>query len=251
MSNQKNKLYLKIAILALSLLSILFALIRNLSLGQFVGFAEIMQIYPYVPIIVAIIVALYEVFLAKSSRANVWLGGIFILLAILSFLGLFNANDLMYDTETTTYFAGFTVRLTALMCGIVISALFVISSIASYKKSSKKLFPILSASAGIALSALTAISLDIRISNNIYCQYMKFSAFIFIMLNIALILICIESNIQTIETPAHASNVHTSPATITTLTPEQQLSKLKDLYDLGIISEEEYKSKKADIIKNL
>ncbi|MBE6584133.1 MAG: SHOCT domain-containing protein [Ruminococcaceae bacterium] len=193
------------------------------------------------PMIFAIIIAMYILVLNASKLANTMLTIIFAIVSFLSFFNEFNIN-LLSSTTPVLFYGDMT-----LFCNMFAGSLYLLGAVETTKKPFKKTFAIISTSFGIAINLISAIIAESLDSDNSYILY---CAIAFIFTNIALILLVLDQNIIQQNSSANNSGQTAAPS-MDPLFTEQELVKLKELYELGIINEEEYKNKKADIINNL
>lgn len=192
----------------------------------------LIRIAPYI-IFVIYILSFYQ-----KSKASVLVPVIFGLIALTYLFDIVRYYIILRATGLSfiTYFLMVTV--------------YTLATIAALKGFSKKIFLIIATATGLLVEIISLISFFLDDLG--YYLGFKFFLYLFtrpigilgaITFFVALFLFGLKNRIPAILSPSSASAKKT--------TPEQELKSLKEKFDLGIITEEEYRTQRSDIISRL
>ncbi len=152
-----------------------------------------------------------------------------------------------------TFVFGYELNVINLIMNLIPMVTFTLATISALKGLSNKVFIIVPTALGLALSALSLISLFstfelyARWGYTLYLFTQPVSIIASVTFNIALLLFGLKNRIPAIL----AVSPEKEKKNAEKMTPEQSLRLLKDKLDLGMITEEEYKAQRTEIINNL
>lgn len=136
-----------------------------------------------------------------------------------------------------------------LISNIVLTVLFILSTISALRGLSKKIFIVIGLSIGIILEVIELIRFSVNIGYLIETErYLNIiinpiSIIGECLLYICLLMFCLKNKIPVILSQIQKRKKEISP--------EQELRALKDKLELGMIAEEEYQTQRAEIISRL
>lgn len=174
----------------------------------------------------------------KKSKATIIVPIVFAIEAISCFLGFITFYSLKHY------------RILAIV-NLLFCILFISATLNTLKGFSKKVFVAVPLVLAIMRNIYSIIEILVSFANNFYNSHEEIfisnllGYFAGITFNLALLLFCLKNTIPVI--------LHSKNDTIKSeqINPEQLLRQLQDKYNMGLISEEEYKSQRAEILSKL
>lgn len=152
-----------------------------------------------------------------------------------------------------TFVFGYGLNVINLIMNLITMVTFTLATISALKGLSNKVFIIVPTALSLALSALSLISLFSafelysRWGYTLYLFTQPVSIIASVTFNIALLLFGLKNRIPAIL----AVSPEKEKKNAEKMTPEQSLRLLNDKLELGMITEEEYKAQRTEIINNL
>ena len=189
-----------------------------------------------------VLLILYAVKFFKEFKATIVVPIIFGCIAASPLLSFIN-----------TFVFGYGLNGINLIMNLITMVTFTLATISALKGLSNKVFIIIPTALDLALSALSLISLFstfelyARWGYTLYLFTQPVSIIASVTFNIALLLFGLKNRIPAIISVSPEKEKKNAEK----MTPEQSLRLLKDKLDLGMITEEEYQSQRAEIIAKL
>lgn len=193
-------------------------------------------------IVPCILLVLYILKFHKEFKAKIFMPIIF---------GAFVFSGLLIIAKSIVYRFPYDIMSYIIYLAQII--VFSLATISALKGFSKKLFPVISLCVGLVIEAYFALNFFKNIS-----WYIEDSMFLYLFTNpmgrigfislfIALLLFVLNNKILPILTVSPEKEKKNAKK----MNPEQALRLLKDKLDLGMITEEEYQTQRAEIISKL